>query len=968
MNYWWIVIWFIIGLISLVPNKAGSQELFPIHLDDKIALPTNVIYNVVQDSSGFIWMATDEGLLQYDGNSYKIYKSIIQTSIPGSCIQIDKYGRVWYENFDGYLYYVMNGKLKGIVQRPPSDFVPYGITDKYLFVVQKKGVDVFDLQTLKFIKTIVIPNYLPEHATVKNNNYYIITDHIIYKIDDQLNLISQPFFKEKNFRIKFIYPYKDRLYVISKNNEDKRLYFFDDDLNYVNSITIPHVNYIQGSNVINGNILILTTQGVYTYNENGELLLSKGGLLSNYSISSLIKDYQNNYWVSTINNGVFIIPDMENKLYRLNGYLPLVIHKTNNGYWVGTQTGELLQLDDSLKLSNVILQNETKLPIEYIYYDSLGDYSVLSSKGFYLLKNNSFSNQEHINVALKQLTPVDHKYLAYAASGYAVLYKKPNSDKHQSSIWDNMFEKNQLDVLQNSAYIIENVRAKSIDYNPSIQKLVIATNTGLYTVTPHERQEILMNKNSFYASKVFWYNNDIYALDTKGNLFIIKDGKTFELLNSKLGVEAFEIKNVKRYGDLLIISGSQFLSIYNPTTQKLHRTNINFGINTIRDFILVNDDLLLLTADGILKVPMINSSPSIMPRFIINSIMVNEKVINQKQFKNLSYNQNNIKIDFSLLEYAGNHIPLLYRINNGPWISTNKQNRKLEFPSLAPGKYILEFLVGDQIQSENVVFEIGIPFWKAWWFYLSLIALIGLILYFYFKRESILMRRQISLLNDKVELEKNLGQSVLTSIKSQMNPHFFYNALNTIQAYIFTNNKEKANTYLAKFSKLTRIILEMSEKETVELKEELDSLKIYLDLEKMRFKDHFIYDIKVANAIDLHHVEIPPMLVQPYVENAIKHGLLHRTGLKELLLSYELMDDVLKVVIDDNGIGRAKASELNAKKIQRHQPFALKANEKRLEILNQMNSRKINVDIIDKCDENKVPTGTRVEIFIPIYQ
>lgn len=952
--------------LGCITTIAKAQELFPLHLDDKTSLPTNVVYNIVQDSSGFIWMATDEGLLQYDGFNYNIYKSIIQTSIPGSHIQIDRYGRVWYENFDGYLYYVQDGKMKGIVQRPPSDYVPYGITDNYLFVVQKKGVDIYDIKSLELIKTIEITNDLPEHATVKNNAYYFITDHVIYKIDDHLQLTTQTFFEDKNFRVKYIYSYKDYLYVVSKNHDERSIYFFDTNLNFVKSVIIDQVNYIQGSTVIDDKIIIYTSQGAFAYNDIGESVWSKEGLLYKYSVSSIIKDYQNNYWVSTLNNGVFIIPEMENKLFRLGEHNPKVITKTTDGYWLGTQAGELLVLDKQFKIKNIIQQNKERIPINYIHYDSITNWSVIASKGFYFLQDNDFKQQTHINVALKEIITIDEKYLAYAASGYALLYKKENAPAGVTSVWDDIYENEKTYNIPNTSHLLKNLRAKSLDYNAASHKIVIATNIGLYIVTPTGTKEVLINKTSFYAQQVFWIGNDIYALDTKGNFFKITNESVFELLNAQLGVETFEIKKVKKYDEHIILSGSQFIITYNAITKKHTRSQFNFGINAIRDFIWEHDYLLILTADGILKIPVEEGRKRINPRFFINKIVVNEKVIDFSETIALPYHKNNIKIDYSLLEYAGNHNTLYYRINGGNWIITSKQNRILEFPSLSPGKYHIEFMVDDDIIADTVSFEIGLPFWKAWWFYSLIIGVIGGGIYIYFKRESQLMRQQISLLNDKVELEKNLSKSVLTTIKSQMNPHFFYNALNTIQAYIFTNDKEKANTYLAKFSKLTRIVLEMSEKETVALHEEINSIKIYLDLEKMRFQENFDYVINIDEEVDIDLLEIPPMLIQPYLENAIKHGLLHRSGRKTLNLTFQVEEERLKITVDDNGIGRAQAEAIKARRNIQHQSFASKANEKRIEILNQMNDHKIYINIVDKYNAEQKAEGTRVELFIPI--
>jgi LytS/YehU family sensor histidine kinase len=221
------------------------------------------------------------------------------------------------------------------------------------------------------------------------------------------------------------------------------------------------------------------------------------------------------------------------------------------------------------------------------------------------------------------------------------------------------------------------------------------------------------------------------------------------------------------------------------------------------------------------------------------------------------------------------------------------------------------------------------------------------------------------LLNEKIELEHNLNKSVLKSIKAQMNPHFFYNALNTIQAYIFTNDKTKANSYLAKFSKLTRVILEQSEKETISLGDEIESLTLYLELEKMRFKEAFEYTIEHKTDTHKDSIEFPPMLIQPYIENAIKHGLLHKDSDRTLCILFEEIKQHLVITIDDNGIGRKRSEELNKIKNDKYQSFSTQANEKRLEILNHTND-KIAVKIIDKNGANGQSLGTKVILTIPI--
>jgi LytS/YehU family sensor histidine kinase len=199
-----------------------------------------------------------------------------------------------------------------------------------------------------------------------------------------------------------------------------------------------------------------------------------------------------------------------------------------------------------------------------------------------------------------------------------------------------------------------------------------------------------------------------------------------------------------------------------------------------------------------------------------------------------------------------------------------------------------------------------------------------------------------------------------------MNPHFFYNALNTIQSFIYSDDKKMASSYLAKFSKLTRMILEMSEKENVNLSDELLALQLYLELEEVRFEEtDFHYFIITDEDLDMEMVQIPSMMIQPYVENAIKHGLLHKSGKKDLAIRIRQDVGILVVEVEDNGVGREKSAKINASKNEKWTSFSTGANEKRLEILNRGRSKAIGVKIHDKY-ENQIGSGTIVKISIPL--
>lgn len=291
--------------------------------------------------------------------------------------------------------------------------------------------------------------------------------------------------------------------------------------------------------------------------------------------------------------------------------------------------------------------------------------------------------------------------------------------------------------------------------------------------------------------------------------------------------------------------------------------------------------------------------------------------------------------------------------------------------SLQHGNYTVEFRTksGTVISPiYKIKFAIEKPFYLRAYFLIPAILLLAFLIYLLFAFRLKKIRQQNALALEKINLEKNMNQSKLKAIKSQMNPHFFYNALNTIQAYILSNEKKLAVGYLSKFSLLTSTILEMTEKESVTIGEEIKILTLYLDLEKVRFNDDFTYKIIPPNDPELMNYNLPTMLLQPYLENALKHGLLHKKGQKNLKISFLESGENLLISISDNGIGREKSSKINALRANKPQPFATDATNQRIDLLNISHVKKIEITYEDLVDEKGESTGTTVLIKFPLTQ
>lgn len=222
--------------------------------------------------------------------------------------------------------------------------------------------------------------------------------------------------------------------------------------------------------------------------------------------------------------------------------------------------------------------------------------------------------------------------------------------------------------------------------------------------------------------------------------------------------------------------------------------------------------------------------------------------------------------------------------------------------------------------------------------------------------------------NEKLisKFKNQLAQVEAKALRAQMNPHFIFNCLNSINSFIIDKEHDKASDYLIKFSKLIRQILENSSNETIPIAKELEALKLYTDLECARFDNKFSCEHHIDKCVNIQNIMIPPMLLQPFVENAIWHGLMHKktTGTITLIIMRS-GPKLLKISIIDDGVGREKATELNSKS-GTHKSYGIEITSHRIEMLNKLNSTGTLMNIIDMKDEHGNATGTRVDLTLPI--
>ncbi|MBQ20169.1 MAG: hypothetical protein CMD31_05390 [Flavobacteriales bacterium] len=357
---------------------------------------------------------------------------------------------------------------------------------------------------------------------------------------------------------------------------------------------------------------------------------------------------------------------------------------------------------------------------------------------------------------------------------------------------------------------------------------------------------------------------------------------------------------------------------------------------------------------------------SLPPSVFINSVKINGKDTTTLSHYELSHENNAIEFNISGISNSPSGIQYKYMLEgfDKEWIYT--VNTSIYYTSLAPGSYTFKvFAMNDSgiwsTVPSVISFTIQPPFYMSAWFLLTLVfgvIIIGFLIYF-------LIQKQNQLKNKQIEEQKQRAlASELQALRSQMNPHFIFNTLNSIQNFISKNESKDASIYLSKFAKLMRATLANTKRQRISLKDEIETLTLYLELEQLRLNNKFSYEILVDETIDTQYEQIPSMLIQPYVENAIWHGISHKEGSGIIRIQFLPENEhLLKCVVEDNGIGRENAIKL--KQNTTSPSFGMNITKERVELLNSLNGNQLSVKINDLKINNQ-PAGTRVELYVPI--
>ena len=945
----------------IVSTILFSQTPVVYEFGDELSKYSNEFYDLIETPNKTKWLSSENGLLKYDGRNFKKVRNEQQKGNTVFNLQIDEEGKLWFNNLFGQFFYLKNDSIhlyddfNSILRGRLSQFT---VKDKSVYLFSSKGI--YSSTEKKTIKLSDKPALT--YCYVNGKGYFVDNENDIFRFDfstNKITLISNLQINKSSSK-PILFKVNSACFLFTENNGKGNFYkITENDISQVSSPKKQLFERLINVNVVGNQVFVLSYNGTHLFTYENESFVYKNTFFKDNKISSVYKDSEDNYWFTTLKDGIKVVPNLNlfsnNYNYKKYGYIVGSKVKSNNEVIFYTDLGFLLFFNSEKGITN-FLKVPTKNIISVIEIDnkkSLIYIGVNNNESFiYDLRNKTFKKTSLFNVA-KDIKIIDDKVL-YLTYNKSVLYSF-----------------NTAQVVENT---VDDSRAYTSLYSNSTKEFFIATANGIYKFNNDKKSILNYNDEVFYATSIVQTSNQtVWFSGVSNSLFFLKNDKV-----SKYQFKNFvpkEIKFVKAFENevwLVTEKGLIKIDIENNFEETLFNTR-NSGIeSTIETLEILADELLYTSNKEIfsIKKDLLNTRQTEIPDAYFTSVTVLDKEINFNERIELTHEKNNIKFSFNSNAFNNSeNITYKYRLKNydNSWKQIEDAERSVKYLSIPPGNYVFEifpYYVDEVLKNENKKIELAIvvkqPFWETNWFLLLLGILIVAVIYVII---TVVNKVKLNKKNREISellIDKRMTSLQLENLRSQMNPHFIFNALNSIQDYIVTNEKKLASSYLVKFSRLMRLYLEQSQVNEISLKEEIETLELYLSLEKNRFEADFEYDIKYDDNLLISEEKIPSLLLQPFIENAIKHGLSNKKGNKKIVVCFNQKANIIEIIIDDNGVGRAATQN----KENEYKSFATKATTKRVELINKNYKKNISVEIKDKYDELKNPSGTTVIIEI----
>lgn len=975
----------VVFTLGFIRTKA-QQPLFK-QFSTEQGLPCSEIYAIFQDSKGFIWTGSNFGVSRFDGYTFKNFD--LQDGLPEMTIfdiTEDSKGRIWFIGFNNKISYYENGTIKVFPFNRAIQHLTLGhrICIKNSFYVDANDNVYVSFRYFGLIK--ITPKGFVTRIDKKHDNIASIIE-----VDRQL-LIAQHsgIFNKLDFRTslfktsivnKLLVPALNRSIIAIKATDNKSIFVACDkylirvfnDGHYETRVMTSPIIWLSKDN--NHSLWVCSlNSGAVAIDENDFQGPIKYSYLNKESVSSIIQDREGGYWFSTLENGIFYLSSHFTSSIGIKNGLAneniACIESSNDLIFAGTGGGYLSIVKDT-SITNILTVSKQPAEITCLLYDNdLKQLYLSVSAEQFIYKDNRLTPL--INFSHEQNKPFIGK----------ILVTKVMTKASKTTMWIGTTSGFALiDLIKRDIIYYSNeatkigFRVTAIYVYPD-GSLLIGSSDGLWHFKDKKLKkatDIFPEVNDRIICIAGSKSGDIIAVATKGSGVFIKAKGSVIHLSRKEGLLTNSQLSLYLNNNELWMGSNQGVSSIKIKSLKPFRYNLN---NYTKDDGLISNQVFDLTSYKNKILAATNKGISIIdndnfklfkgniPLFFTRTRLMMKDTILPNNCS-LPNSLNSLSFNYVAITYQSlAKIQYQYRLLglDDKWITT--KNTEVIFPFLPANNYELQVRTINDIGFPSSVviskkFTIMRPYWQTLWFnFLLLIFLFGIGYNMYRKRIK------------RIELEnltkQEINQYRQQALSKQMNPHFLFNSLNSIQYYIVKNDKVSSSRYLSKFATLMRMILNNSQHQAISLNEELSALKLYLELEAMRFKEHFEYTIEIDPVIDQVSTFIPPFIIQPFIENSIWHGLMNREekGLLQIKLTYK--ENSISCIVEDNGVGRKKSQEIQENSQLERTSRGIAITETRLKLFDVKKTTANPIIYTDLCDENGEAIGTRVEIIIPI--
>jgi hypothetical protein len=915
---------------------------------------------VTLDNDGFIWCATDKGLAMFNGEKFKIYTT--RDGLPVNdlwAIYATDDGKMWYFGRSNELGYIENGRIfkfptdNGMIMNPVNfDIVGSKISivtpvETYYLVNGKWKNSGFELHH-KLISQQTENHALCLFSNVPQNIIISIENNNLVHLDTNLNIIGKfkilgEWIAHSKHIPKSLFIDKRFFYCMISD----RLVIYDIPNKKVNTILMERFFDRADFNELNmnydgKNLFVDGPAGRYVLKNNSLVLLIPPIELANSRASGFFLDSLDNIWVNTLNNGIYKCRfyDSTSRMFCGKNVQHICFH--NKRVYLGVENEGLY------KINGVEAE---KIPTKGKYFyeiNSLNDTTllVLTSSEIAFFKNSicSIPNIEGIfykgitqrtvwSMVRNAKTYLNYKGIAYISQGRNfVVYGGNKNVRYEFP----------------GIYHI----TRYMNY------IVLGTTMGIRLFDGHSIKYV-GHLNSTSINKFLVMGHQLF-IATEGKGLLVYDGS----LKSVKGTEDFVVNDIWQFDDnTLWIStnlGAHELKRNSGTysiTRSVLRSN-GLASNWVNDLLVEGDTLYCATNNGLSILPLSNLVFNNKPNIVLAGITINDSVYyGTDEIIVRNRGRNNLSVLFDIA-YLSEHIQLknYYKIDplDKEWIPLESNSFILN--GLRLGKYTIRIKTegfNGNMNEKSFVLIIKPRWYERIEFILVIVFLgLGVLAWLTWKIITLIIKRR----NQKYILENKLVNMELHALRSKLNPHFIFNTFGSIQLYINNNQLELSEKYLILLSKHIRNVFEYSHLQNISLEKEISLLNDYLEIEKTRFGDKIHIDIKVDPHLNIKSRLIPAMLIQPFVENSMVHGLFHKEGVGNLLIAFTYVDaSSYEVKIADDGIGFVEKSSQRLS--------STKVTNERVNLINQ--AKDFNVKIEKSyLDETKVEKGTVITILI----